>query len=39
MQIKIKLDFESNLNDLKIGRKNSNKQKSEESNITNLYDE
>ena len=30
MQIKIKLDFESNLNDLKIGRKNSNKQKSEE---------
>ena len=30
MQIKIKLDFESNLNDLKIRRKNSNKQKSEE---------
>ena len=30
MQIRIKLDFESNLNDLKIGPKNSNKQKSEE---------
>ena len=31
------MDFESKLSDLKIGGKNSNKQKSEQGNITNLY--
>ena len=31
------MDFESKLSDLKIGGKNSNKQKSKQGNITNLY--